>query len=115
MAKSKDQTEDAAENNAFMVQDPIWDTGDTVKKTEQKLRHSLEELFITHDGKKSTRDWHESTRYHILSAGVGDLQGMGYCSFACWMGGDPSNRKTGICASAMRGMQHFIKHWDGTI
>jgi hypothetical protein len=56
VAKAKDQTEDAAENDAFMVQNSIWDTGDTAKKAEQKLRHSLEELFMRQDGMKFIRN-----------------------------------------------------------
>ena len=115
VAKAKDQTEDAAENDAFMVQNSIWDTGDTAKKAEQKLRHSIGELFTSHDGKKSIIDWHEPMRYHILSAGVGDLQSMDYRSFVVWMGEGPRNHKTSVRASTIRGMQYFIKHWDGKI
>jgi hypothetical protein len=98
-----------------MVQDSMWGTGDTPQKAEQKLRHSLEVCFTSKDGNTPIRDWHTAMRYHMLSAGVGDFQGMGFRSFAYWMEGDGKDRNIDVRASTMRGMQHFIKHWDGKL
>ena len=37
VAKAKDQTEDKADNDVFMIQDSIWDTGETGPKADQNL------------------------------------------------------------------------------
>ena len=46
------------------------------------------------------------------SAGIGNLEGMGYSSFAAWMRNDRTS-KSRIRGSAMRGMGHFLENWKG--
>ena len=39
-------TEDARENNAFMTEDTIWDTGESRKKYELKLQRQLRKAYF---------------------------------------------------------------------
>ena len=49
---------------------------------------------------------------HIVNAGVGNLQGIGYGVFYNWMN-DKKKRNMRINARAMKGMEHFVNHWKG--
>ena len=49
-------TEDATENNNFMVKDAVWDTGVTGAAAERKLRRKMEEIFMDRLGKKELQN-----------------------------------------------------------
>ena len=46
-----------------------------------------------------------------INAGVGHLQGMGYGVFCNWINGKKKGSKH-INARAMKGMEHFVNHWE---
>ena len=48
----------------------------------------------------------------IREAGVGDMKGMDYKNFRNWMNGKNGKDRL-IGESAMKGMQHFVEHWEG--
>ena len=103
-------TEDATENNNFMVKDAIWDTGVTGAAAERKLRRKMEEIFVDRLGKKSYKKWHDALKHHVVGSGVGSLRGMGYKNFIDWMKNE-EKKKGPVWPSTMRGMEHFVKHW----
>ena len=45
-------TEDATENNNFMVKDVVWDTGATGAAAERNLQRKKEKIFMDRLGKK---------------------------------------------------------------
>ena len=94
-----------------MTEDAIWDTGRSGAEAELKLRNDLEGMRVLN--KKNVSKWHTIINDHIVDKGVGDLQGMGPSNFAAWMGNKRVSKKR-ISTSGMRGMRHFVSHWDGS-
>ena len=105
-------TEDAVINDATMVDDAPWGTGRRGAKAEKQLQRKLEDLFMETFGNRNYRQWHTELSRHISDAGVGNMQGMGYSVFCKWMNDKKGGAKC-INARAMKGMEHFAKHWEG--
>ena len=113
MAESdKTITEDAVNNDAAMMDDAVWGTGQRGLEAENYLQQKLEELFVETFGNRNYSQWHKALSCHIVDKGVGNLQGMGYKTFCLWMNGGKRGSKC-ISARAMKGMEHFLKHWEG--
>ena len=110
LCDSVEMTTDAKENEMFLKENAIWDTGATGLKAETKLMNELEAIFVEPGGKMNLSKWHMIMKRKIEEDGVGDLKGMAYHNFLAWMKG---GRKKGsrINASAMRGMWHFVEAW----
>lgn len=106
-----DMTEDARENNAFMTEDSIWDTGESGKKYELKLQRQLKGILWRKFGKKQYTKWHSLMKLWIQDQGVGSLQGMEYNNFRAWMNNQRNTDKP-INSGALSGMKHFVKYYD---
>ena len=104
-------TEDARENNAFMTEDSIWDTGESRKKYELKLQRQLKGILWRKFGKKQYTKWHSLMKLWIQDQGVGSLQGMEYNNFRAWMNNQRNTDKP-INSGALSGMKHFVKYYD---
>ena len=55
---SVEMTTDAKENEMFLKENAIWDTGTTGLKAETKLMDELEEIFMEPGGKMNFHKWH---------------------------------------------------------
>ena len=95
-----------------MTEDAVWDAGARGAKAEERLRKKLEQRFMSKFKKRNYTEWHREMNRHVVKTGVGSLEGMGYGSFAAWMRNDRVT-KSRIYASAMKGMEHFLNHWEG--
>jgi len=107
-----DATEDAVNNDATMVEDAPWGTGARGPEAEEQLRRKLEERFAEAFKERNYKQWHAALGNHIADSGVGNLQGMQYRRFVDWMNGKKTGTK-GTTTGAMKGMEHFVKHWEG--
>jgi len=106
-------TEDARENNAFMTEDAIWDTGEKRKKYELKLQHQQKGIFCRKFGKKEYTRWHGLMKLWTRYQGVGSLQGMEYNNLCAWMNNQRNTDKP-INSGALSGVKHFVKYYDQT-
>ena len=105
------KTKDAMNNEAFMKEDDVWDTGARGSEAEFKLRCKLEEFFLRKYGKKNYRKWHEMTKERIVDTCVGNVRGVGNDIFVAWMGNRRASGKF-IGVGAMKGMEHFVTNWE---
>lgn len=62
--------------------------------------------------RRNYTDWHREMNPHVVNTGIGNMGGMGYRSFAAWMRNNRTS-KSCIYASAKKGMEHFLVHWEG--
>ena len=84
LSYSAEMTKDAKENEMFLKENAIWDTGATGLKAETKLMNKLEEIFVEPGGKMNFHKWHIIMKRKIEEDGVGGLKGMAYQFF--WHG-----------------------------
>ena len=96
-----------------MVEDAPWGTGRRGPEAEKQLQRKLEERFTEAFKGRNYKEWHAALRNHVADSAVGNLQGMQYRRFVDWMNGKKTGTK-GTSAGALRGMEHFLKHWKGT-
>ena len=106
------KSDDVRENDGFMTEDAVWDAGARGAKAEKRLREKLEQRFMSKFKRRNCTEWHREMNRYVVNSGVGNMEGMGYGSFAAWMRNHRTS-KSRIYASAMTGMEHFLNHWEG--
>ena len=104
-------TENLRMNDAFMMEDAVWDTGVTNQKAESNLQRKLEVCFTRKLGETTYKKCHEVMKKYILDAGVGNMRGMEYKTFTEYMGNRRVSKRC-ISAGVMRGIEDFITHYE---